>query len=668
MMSLATHGPIAPVFALISAISLIANAGPASAQTESAAEPLLEVVVTPNRSPEAIQHSGSAVTVIKADEIAKSNPGSLADVLRGVPGLSIAESGGPGKVTYVSLRGAESRHTLVLIDGIRVNDPSVTDGPFDFSNMVATDIERIEVLRGPQSALYGSDAIGGVINIITRKGRGAPKASITVEGGSYRTGTVTASVSGGTERLSYAFALAAGHSDGFSAYGYRIRPLARAYGPLDKDGYDRLAGTARLSFRATDTLTFEAGLYSGRVRGGYDAAFAGFGYLPDTPSMQTNWLTTIYGRAILDSFDGRLRNQFTVYANRTDRTLDDWQRYDFGFGLTDEHNRNQFIGNRYGVEYQGDLKLDRFGKLTFGASVEAEDALSKTIPGLNSFNAETSDHHSRLAQSVFALHQITLFDRLDLSLGGRVDHVGDTETFVTGRATAAYRIEETGTKLRASVGTGAKAPSLYQQFSIYGPTQNGDPELRPEHGVDAGIDQSLLDKRVTLSATVFANRIRNLIDFDSTRGVPGMFGPTGQYINVGRARTKGVELSGAAVLWPGFATLKASYTYLDARDATTDEKLARRPVNQGRLSLALTPIDKLTVEPVLYLVGARFSSPLQQLKLAPYARLDLNLSYKIDERFTVFGRAENLTNAHYQEIATYGTTGRAFYGGVKATW
>ncbi len=664
-MPLATHGPIAPVFALISAISLFT--GPASAQADGTVEPLLEVVVTPNRSPEAIQHSGSALTVIKADEIAKSNPGSLADVLRGVPGLSIAESGGPGKVTYVSLRGAEARHTLVLIDGIRVNDPSVTDGPFDFSNMVATDIERIEVLRGPQSALYGSDAIGGVINIITRKGRGAPKASITVEGGSYRTGTVTASVSGGTQRLSYAFALAAGHSDGFSAYGYRIRPLARAYGPLDKDGYDRLAGTARLSFRATDTLTFEAGLYSGRVRGGYDAAFAGFGYLPDTPSMQMNWLTTVYGRAILDSFDGRLRNQLTVYANRTDRTSDDVQRCCVGSPTKGTFSKYEYIGNRYGVEYQGDLKLNRFGKLTFGTGAEAEDFSSKT---------PDRQQHSRLSQSAFALHQITLLDRLDLSLGGRVDHVGDTETFVTGRATAAYRIEETGTKLRASLGTGAKAPSLYQQFGRFGPVLLGNPALRPEHsvGVDAGIDQSLLGKRVTLSGTVFANRIRNLIDFDQTLGV------FGQYINVGRARTKGVELSGQAVLWPGYATLKASYTYLDARDVTTDPdylaahktpaktKLARRPVNQGRVSLALTPIDKLTVEPVLYLVGARFSSPQQKLKLAPYARLDLNLSYKIDERFTVFGRAENLTNAHYQEIATYGTTGRAFYGGVKATW
>jgi vitamin B12 transporter len=668
----ATHGPFAPVFALVSAVSLLvpASFGPAFAQAESAPEPLLEVVVTPNRSPEAIQQSGSAVTVISTEDIAKSNPGSLADVLRGVPGLALTEQGGPGKLAYVTLRGAEARHTLVLIDGIRVNDPSVTDGPFDFSNLVATDIERIEVLRGPQSALYGSDAIGGVINIITKKGRGAPKASLTLEGGSYRTGTAIATVSGGTERLSYAFALAAGHSDGFSAYGYRIKPLVRAYGPLDKDGYDRVAGTARLSFRASDTLTFEAGLYSGRVRGGYDAAFAGFGYLPDTPSMQTNWLTTIYGRAILDSFDGRLRNQLTVYANRTERTLDDWQRYDFGFGLTNEHNRNVFVGNRYGVEYQGDLKLDRFGKLTFGAGVEAEDFSSRTLPGLNSFNAPSSEQHSRLSQSLFALHQITLFDRLDLSLGGRVDNVGDTETFVTGRATAAYRIAETGTKLRASLGTGAKAPSLYQQFSIYGPTQNGDPALRPEHsvGVYAGIDQDLFDARVKLSATVFANRLRDLIDFDFTRGLPGMFGPMGQYINVGRARSKGVELSGEAVLWPGYATLKASYTYLDARDATTDEKLARRPVNQGKLALALTPLDRLTIEPVLYLVGARFSSPKQQLKLAPYARLDLNVNYKIDERFTVFGRAENLTNAHYQEIATYGTTGRAFYAGVKAAW
>jgi len=635
-----------------------------------AADDTLTVVVTPNRTPQSVQRSGSDVTVVGHDEIAKANPTSVTDLLRGVPGLSISESGGPGKLAYVTLRGAEARHTLVLIDGVRVNDTSSTDGPFDFSNLIATDIERIEVLKGPQSALYGSDAIGGVINIITRKGRGAPQASVSLEGGSYRTGAVTAAVSGGNQTFSYALSAAGIHSDGFSAYGYRIPQLKAAYGPFDRDGYDRFAGSARFGWRPGDTVEFEAGVYSSRNRGGYDAAFAGFGFLPDTPSIQSAWTTSAYARAIAPAFDGALRNQLTVFVNRTERTNKDVQRYDFGFGLTEEHNRYDFVGTRYGTEYQGDLKLGAFGQFSFGAAIEREDAHSATLPGLNSFNAIASDNYGRFTKSIFALHQITVFDRLDFSFGGRVDDVEGTDTFITGRATAAYRIEEWGTKLRASVGTGAKAPSLYQQFSIYGPTRSGDPALRPEHslGVDAGVDQTLFAGRLVLSATVFANRIRNLIDFDFTRGVPGPFGPQGEYINIDRARTKGLELSGDADLWPGLARLKATYTWLDARDATTDEKLARRPVNQGRVSLALTPVDKVTLEPTLYLIGERFSSPGQSLRLAPYARLDLRASYKVREGLEVYARGENLTGAHYQEIATYGTTGRAGYVGVRANW
>ncbi len=508
------------------AIAACAAASPASSQ--SAQPSPLDVVVTPNRSPTDIQRTGSAVTVITGEEVRRANPGTLADVLRQSPGVATTGNGGPGGTAFASIRGAETRHTLVLIDGIRVGDTTSTGGEFNFANLVATDIERIEILRGPQSALYGSDAIGGVINIITRKGRGAPTASIQLEGGSYGTGSVIASVSGGTRDFNYAFALSGLTTEGFSAYGHRIAGLQQAYGPLDRDGNRRIAGTARFGWRPSDTLEIEGGLYAGRQKGGYDAAFAGFGYLPDTPSQQEGRLATGYLRAKLSTLDGLLDHQLTLSGSRTERTLNDVQRYNFGFGLTEERNRYGFTGDRAGLEYQATLNLGAWGRTILGAGLEREQARFDTMPIANSFQRASKDSYSRDAGSLFVLHQLTLADRLDLSFGGRIDKVEDVRAFTTGRVTAAYSITETGTKLRASLGTGAKAPSLYQQFSIYAPTRSGAPALNPEYsfGGDAGIDQSLFEGRLVLSATLFANRIRDLIGFDSTRGTREHSGPS----------------------------------------------------------------------------------------------------------------------------------------------
>ena len=656
-----------PHFAALAAVAAFAALSPSLALAQQPSP--LDVVVTPNRSPTDIQRTGSAITVISGEEVRRTNPANLIDVLRQAPGVAATSNGGAGGTSFVSIRGAETRHTLVLIDGIRVGDATSTGGEFNFANLVATDIERIEILRGPQSALYGSDAIGGVINIITRKGRGAPTASVQLEGGSYGTGSVIASASGGTRDFNYAFALSGLTTQGFSAYGYRIAGL-QGYGPLDRDGNQRIAGTARFGWRPADGLEIEGGLYAGRQRGGYDAAFAGFGYVPDTPSMQEGRLATAYLRAKLSTLGGMLDHQVTLSGSRTERTLNDVQRANFGFGLTEERNRYGFTGDRTGIEYQGTLNFGAWGRTIFGAGIEREQARFDTTPIFNSFQRASTASYSRDSASAFVLHQLTLGDRLDLSFGGRIDKVEDIEAFPTGRVTAAYRITETGTKLRASLGTGAKAPSLYQQFSIYGPTRSGAPALNPEYsfGGDVGIDQSLFAGRLVLSATLFANRIRDLIGFDSTRGTPGTFGPIGQYLNVARATTQGVELSADASLVEGLLRAKATYTYTDARDSQTDLRLARRPAHQGRVALTITPIQGLLIEPSVLLVGEQFSAPGERQRLAPYARFDVYASYKLNAGLEFYARGENLTNARYQDVYTYGTPGRSAYAGLRATW
>ncbi len=648
---------------LMTSACVFAFASPAFAQSSGAP---LEFTITANRGETPVARAGSSVTVISGEDVRKANPVTVLDALRGVPGLSVAQTGGPANLATVFLRGAEARHTLVLIDGVRVGDPSSTGGEFDFANLVATDIERIEVLRGPQSALYGSDAIGGVINIVTRKGRGDPRASIQIEGGSYGTLSTRMAVSGGTQQFSYALALLAARSSGFSTYGYRIPNLEAQFGPLEKDGFTRFAGAARFAWRPTDDLEIEAGLYGGHVRGGYDAAF---GMFPDTPSIQKQRLLTAYIRATLDTLGGALRHRVTFYANETDRRLDDTQFNDFGFGRFTTRDLFTFRGQRVGAEYQGDLALGSYGKLTFGGGVERESVKTSTVADPLGFNTTESASYGRTGASLFALYQQTFFDRLDISLGGRLDHVEGVRTFLTGRATAAYRIEETGTKLRASVGTGAKAPSLYQQFSIYAPTRSGYAALVPESsfGVDAGIDQTFAGGRVVLSGTVFHNRIRNLIDFDGSLPSNTPFG-FGAYVNVARARISGVELSGDVIAVPDVLRFKGSYTFLDAKNEQTGRFLARRPQHQGKASLVWTPVEKLTIEPSVFFVGERFSGNNETNRLKPFARLDGRIEYQATPNIAVYVRGENLTNTRYEEVKNYGTPGRSVYAGVRATW
>ena len=215
-------------------------------------------VVTPDRSAEPITNTASAISVVDGQTITQSNPGSLVDALRSVPGLDVTETGGPGRATSVRLRGANPGQTLVLIDGIRANDPTAPGADFDFSMVPVGAIDHIEVLRGPQSALYGSDAIGGVINIITKKGGGAPVNNVRAEGGSYGTGALTGSTVGSLGPWSYAVAGSGIHSDSFSAYGYRVPAIEALVPHLENDPYNRLSGSARVGYDAGDGVRFNA--------------------------------------------------------------------------------------------------------------------------------------------------------------------------------------------------------------------------------------------------------------------------------------------------------------------------------------------------------------------------------------------------------------------------
>ncbi|WP_068734333.1 TonB-dependent receptor plug domain-containing protein [Tardiphaga robiniae] len=644
-----------------------------AAHAQSGAEQLSEIVVTADRAPEQLNRTGSSISVVSGETIATSNPGSLVDALRTVPGLDITETGGPGGTTNVRLRGGNTGQTLVMIDGIRVNDPTAASGDFEFAMFTPSAMERIEVLKGPQSALYGSDAMGGVINIITKKGSGPAQVNVRTETGSYGTVTTQGSLTGSDGPWSYAFTGGGQHSNGFSRFGYRIPQFEALYPNLERDGFDRVGGSARIGYDAGEGIRLESGFVSSFTRAAYDGTFSPTSravQLPDTPSNVTRLLQTVYGRASLDSFGGILTHNVTVSNTHTERSNYDVTYRTNMLPQNTTANILDYNGDSLGAEYQANLKLGAFGSLIYGAKTQSETAKTYTTAILPIPAAITPALAKRQdTNSVFALWSVPVGERLNITLGSRVDDVVDVGRFETWRATAAYTIAETGTKFHASAGTGAKAPTLFQLYS----TANGTPTLSPEQsfGYDAGVDQSLFNGRVVVSLTGFSNDYSNLINFVTPTGSPGscpVAQTTGCYINVAKAETNGIEVGANVDVIPGLMKFNAAYTYLHAQDLGNDTVLARRPKNFARFALTITPTDKWMIEPRVTTVSKRFSSANQVGQVDAYTRVDLYTEYKIDANWKVFARGENILNEHYQEVLNFGTTGPAVYAGFNATW
>jgi vitamin B12 transporter len=618
-----------------------------------------EVVVTADREPEPISRTGSSISVVKGETVATSNPGSLVDALRTVPGLDITETGGPGSTTNIRLRGANTGQTLVMIDGIRINDPTAASGDFDFAMFAPSAIERIEVLKGPQSALYGSDAMGGVVNIITKKGSGPAQFNVRTEGGSYGTAVTNGSMTGSSGPWSYAVTGGGQHSNGFSRFGYRIPPLEAKYGPLERDGFDRVGGSARVGYDAGEGVRLESGTLASFTRSAYDQASGAF---PDTPSSATRLLEQVWGRASIDTLGGVLTHNINLSETHIDRAFDDVTYQINKLPQNTSSILSEFIGDSSAAEYQGNLKLGPLGSLIFGSKAQHETANTYAttllpIPGATMPQLVGSQD----TNSLFALWQLPIGERLNVTMGGRLDDVVNVARFETWRTTAAYTISETGTKFHASAGTGAKAPTLFQLFA---PTF-GNTTLAPEEsfGYDAGVDQSLFNGRVVVSLTGFSNDFSNLIDF-----VTDAAHPIGHYVNITRAATEGLEVGVNIDVMPGFLKFNLAYTYLKAKDLSTNLTLARRPEDLARFAFSFTPTPQWLIEPRLLAVSKRFSGANETQPLDPYVRVDLYTEYKIDKTWKVFARGENIFNEHYQEVFNYGTTGPAGYAGFNATW
>lgn len=645
---------------LICAICGAANAAPGDP---------LRLVITAFRHETAERQSGSSISVIDRKAIEQASPGTLTNALRSVPGVNIVESGGTGATAEVRLRGAETGHTLVMIDGVRVNDSATTRDEFDFSLVGPDQIERVEVLRGPQTALYGSDAMGGVVNIIIKRPGEGTHASATVEGGSY--GTFAQALSASMRSGDYSVLLSGSYfrTDGFSRVGDRDHD--------EKDGSEKWNGTIHAAYTPADGPNFDFDLTGADQRAEYDGTPPNPPAPSCTPGMAcyTSYLNKLSAAA--NALNTVHKQLLTGYAKVSDDTFDG--AYDqslTGFFTVSKRSNIQppsttfdFASSVVGAEYQGVANLGGWGTLLVGSRIEREVAgYEATGFGFTSFDTDRSFY------ALFAQHEVTFGERLHLSFGGRYDgEIGGGEDFLTGRATASYDLRETGSMLRASIGTGAKRATAYQVANnMYAaatyPSVPVPPEIAPEHnlGVDFGIDQSLFDGRATVSATAFYSRFHDLIDFVTISSPPAPAGVfDGYYENIKNAAVAGLELSGQTDLVPGALRVSGSYTFLDARNLDTGKMLERRPVQSGTAALTYTGIPDFEATLSATYVGFRYNKAGEVWPLGPYTRVDLTLSYDINPNLRAFGRVENLTNARYQDPGGYNNAGFSVYAGLR---
>ncbi|MEK7308709.1 MAG: TonB-dependent receptor [Nitrospirota bacterium] len=597
-----------------------------------------EVIVSATKTETYQAEVGSSTTVITAEDIKKTGKRTVHEVLRDVPGVTVMQTSAFGGTTSVYLRGAKPGQTLVLIDGVEVNDPMSTDRSFDFAHLTTDNIERIEIVRGPQSTLYGSDAMAGVINIITKRGEGKPKPEGYFEGGSYNTFRENLGLSGSLDKFNYSLSASHLDSDGIN----------KASSGFENDGYRNTVVSSKFGYKLFDNSELSLVTRFTDAKTSIDD-----GAYDDDPNYTAWW-----------------RDLATKVA--FDQSVNSWWSHNLSFSYHDvrrkyrdekdstdttEDLQSWYKGDNKEIEWQHNFSPVNWSTLTGGFEYEQERGSSyyRSKTSITKFDRKSIDNTAFYLQN-----QFKLWDRLFITPGLRVD---DHELFgaeTTYKISTAYLISQTGTRLKGNWGTGFKAPSLYQLYSSY-----GNPNLKPDESksYDFGFEQNLLDNKVSFGVTYFHNDFKNMIDWDSA---------TWKYKNIGRAETKGFEL-GTKFLPLENLTIGANFTYTDTEDKDTGLELLRRPKRQANLSIDWKFIEKANLNLGVTYVGSRqetdyTSYPYKRITKKDYTTVRLATSYDITESFQIFGRIENLFDKKYQDVHGYAMPGRSFYAGVKASF
>lgn len=608
-----------------------------------------EIVVTASRTIVPLKSVGSAIDILTAEDIAARPRFEVSDLLREVPGVAVNRSGQRGAQTQVRLRGDEGNHTLVLINGIEVGDPMSGD-EFDFGNLLTDGVDRIEVLRGPQSALYGSQAIGGVINILTHEGKGPLEGSVSAQGGSFGTYGLNSAVGAGGEGYSFGASVAWLDTDGIS----------QAASGTEKDGHQNFTFNASSHVAPSEVFDLALAARYTQAYGEEDNQdFAVFGsptYGTAIDSDNAHRTKTAYGRAA---------GRFSLLAGMWDHTL--------AAAITDVRKRNFDVqafsfgseGRRVNLSYQTNLFVG-----------EAGDAIRDAVTGYVQYKDENFENQSafpgpqnqqRSTQDIgyVAEYRLDLADQVFLSGALRHD---DHELFrnaTTYRATAAWQRPGSGLKLRASYGTGFAKPGFFELFG-YDPTSFvGNPNLKPEtsRGWDAGFDYAAGDTAF-LSLTYFSSDFEDEILNDFS-----VF-PFTVRNAVAESSRQGVELS-ARYTPDRHITLAASYGYTESEDDAGFQEV-RRPKHIGSVSASYRFLD----DRAQVGLSADYNGPMTDVVFVPsiasgvarlkaFTLVTVSGSYDVTDTIEIFGRVENALDTRYQEVYTYNTPGIGAYAGVR---
>jgi len=638
------------------------------ASAQSNPEVLPQVVVSPTTVLTPADQLGSSFTVITAEDIQARQLRTVSDALNAVPGLNVVQTGGVGGQTAVFIRGTNSSHVKVLIDGIDVSDPSVTNGAFDFAHLMTGDIERIEILRGPQSGLYGSDAIGGVISITTKKGEGPPKATGMVEAGSFGTFNQTVGLSGSQNNINYAFNIL--HTQSTSVPVTPPRTLLPGE-QRNNDSYDNWTYSTKLGADVSDTVTVNlVGRYTDARHSltGDDCSMFPAPCFPElVQSSQANRNLYTRGEVVWSLFDDKLKNFFGVnYTNQRARFSD--PNPDSGFTTPAVFPPYENLGQRIKLDWRGVANVMPGQTLVLGLE-DQTDSLTTNSTGTTDpfFNfTQTTTKASVSNKAGYIELQSKFFERFFLVSNLRYD---DNEAFgghTTYRIAPSFIVPVTDTKLKGSYGTGFKAPTLYQLYANSLPYSVANPALKPEEstGYDFGFEQALLQNRVQFGVTYFSNDIKNLIAFQSD---PLTF--VGMDVNVGQTQIHGYE-SFVAFTVTNELKIRGDYTYTFV-DASSLAGIQRKPAHKYSVNAAWMPTHAWELSATLVTVSSWFDlfdrSNSYSAFTPGYTVVNLAAKYKVNEKVEIFGRIDNLFNFQYEEPTGYLRPGLGIYGGVRVS-
>jgi vitamin B12 transporter len=631
---------------------------PAFAQDDIQLPP---VTVTATQVPTLLPDVPAGVAVITQSEIQARGYTTLSQALSAVPGLGVVQSGGAGGQSSVFIRGTNSEDVLVLIDGVPANDPSIANGAFNFGEDTLDDIARIEVVRGPMSGIYGSSAIGGVINLITLQGEDAPHASIELAGGFPAQAQGSATISGVTGKFDYALNGNIDEEAGFDETARRLTGYAGNRDPFRSKtgsanlGYTPVNGTrVYVVLRARDSDTgypdLGAPIFDDPNEFGYDTNL--FGKLGVKSNLLSGHLTT-------ELFIARIEDD-RRYSNLLDAN-------DPNFAAANDH----YHGYRTDLQWNNTIHIPDRGATSLSSilfGVEYINDLAKENVSEAGFTENVNASQHEVAGHLAG--QTTLADRLTVTAALRDDSVSSFGNALTGRGGAVLAVPEADMRLKTAYGTGFLAPSLFDLYGVDNFGYVGNPHLKPEtgDGYEAGPEFIIpalgqVDA-ADLSITYFHNDIRNLItttpDFSSEE-------------NIGKVRINGVETD--AVLRPvSWLTAEFTYTYTDARDATNNTQLLRRPENAGSVTLTLAPVKRLALTSQINYVG-RFQDflyadngfPIGDGAADPGTIVNLMASYQATEKLSLFVQAKNLLNSSFEPVNGLQTPGTSVLIGIRAS-